>query len=235
MDIQPMDHILEIGPGKGILTKYLIESLASTVTAVEKDKRLIPFLQKQFNNDDRFHLIHQDFLKIKIQSLRKQETKFRCISNLPYRVTSPILFYLLDNREYISDMTVMVQKEVGERLSADTGSRAYGIPSVLFQAVSDIKMLFTVSRNAFRPVPEVTSAVLRIKFLEGAAPPISNWSHFQSMVKVAFNQRRKMLRKTLRQKIGRHEYPIELTRRPQQLSVSEWIELANFFTKQNPS
>lgn len=234
MNIEPEDRIVEIGPGEGILTRYLVRSPASMVTAVEKDRRLIPHLEKQFGDYKCFCAINQDFLKTDVQPFTMNGRKIRCIGNLPYSITSLILFYVLENRKYISDMTVMVQKEVGERLAADPNTKAYGIPSVLFRAVSDIKMLFTVSRNAFRPIPEVTSIVMRICFHESPKYQISDWSRFHSIVRTAFHQRRKMLRKTLKQWVGAHECPINLTKRPEQLHIHEWVQLSNFTYNQIP-
>jgi 16S rRNA (adenine1518-N6/adenine1519-N6)-dimethyltransferase len=164
MEIKPDEMIVEIGPGEGMLTQYLIQSEAGCVTAIEVDERLISHLQTRYKNESRLRLVHQDFLKTEISQLADKNQKIRCVGNLPYGVTSPILFHLLENRKHIHDLTVMVQKEVGERLAAKPNTKTYGIPSVLFQAVSDINLLFSVSHKAFRPVPQVESAVLHIVF-----------------------------------------------------------------------
>lgn len=235
MNIGPHDHIVEIGPGEGILTKYLIESPADSITAIEKDDRLIPHLIHQFGHHGSFSLMHGDFLEIRIQELASREQPIRVIGNLPYHITSPILFQILQQKERIRDITVMVQQEVAERLAARPDTKAYGIPSVLFQTAGSIEILFHVSGNAFRPVPEVNSTVLRIAFFQTDRYIIKDWAFFQKLVRTAFNQRRKMLRNTLKPWIS-HDYshPVPLTGRPEHLTVNDWVSLTNYLKEQTP-
>ncbi|MBN1780924.1 ribosomal RNA small subunit methyltransferase A [bacterium] len=236
MQIEPDTFIVEIGPGEGVLTRLLLESAAATVTAVEVDDRLIPQLRILSADTARYQLIHQDFLRTDFRSICQENRKVRCVGNLPYSITSPILFRCLNHREHIEDLTVMVQKEVGERLCASPGSKIYGIPSVLFQAVSRIRMLFTVAPAAFRPVPKVDSAVLNIRFVHPAPVQIRNWPLFESLVKTAFNHRRKMLRNTLKKWLPLIDLDTwDLTRRPENLDVAEWAALANGIDSAAPS
>jgi 16S rRNA (adenine1518-N6/adenine1519-N6)-dimethyltransferase len=227
MNIQHNDSIIEIGAGRGALTGYLLQSPAKKITAVELDARLITDLRSQFGHHRRFILIHQDFLKFEFHSMTSLGHKFRLIGNLPYSITSPLLFYIFDHREYVQDMVLMLQKEVGMRLSASPCTKAYGIPSVLFQAVSTIENLFHVPPSAFRPVPDVESTVLHIKFDRKTRADIPNWNLFVNIVRTAFNQRRKMLRNTLGKWISKDTMaPVDLTRRPEQLTVEEWAQLS---------
>jgi 16S rRNA (adenine1518-N6/adenine1519-N6)-dimethyltransferase len=227
MNIRHHDSIVEIGAGKGALTAYLLKSPAKKITAVELDTRLITGLRSQFHHYKQFTLIHQNFLKFEFRSMTSTGQKLRLIGNLPYSITSPLLFYILDHREYVQDMILMLQKEVGMRLSASPCTKAYGIPSVLFQAVSTIESLFHVPPSAFRPVPDVESTVLHINFDRKTKANIPDWNLFVNIVRTAFNQRRKMLRNTLGKWISKDTMaPIDLTRRPEQLTVEEWAQLS---------
>ena len=228
MNIQSSDSVVEIGAGTGALTAYLLQSPAKEIIAVELDARLITGLRSQFQDRSQLTLIHQDFLKFKFEPLIIKDRKLRLIGNLPYGITSPVLFHILDHRAYIHDMVIMMQKEVGQRLSASPCTRAYGIPSVLFQAVSTIDSLFHVSPDAFRPKPGVESIVLHIDFTRRNQSNISDWNLFVKIVRTAFNHRRKMLRNTLGKWVsGNETVPIDLTRRPEQLTVEEWKQLSN--------
>ncbi len=230
-DIQSDDCILEIGSGEGALTKLLLESDASQVTAIEIDSRLIPYLQMKFDKDDRFHLVQKDVLKVDFSQYRIKENRLRVIGNLPYYLTSPILFHLFDSRSIISDAMVMVQKQVGDRLIANHGNKDYGIPSILFQLTADIESVADVPREAFEPMPNVESTVLHLTFLREPRFSVLEMKHLQKIVKTAFNHRRKMLRNTIRtfipDEIIDSAWQLLLTKRPEQLSVQQWTELSN--------
>jgi 16S rRNA (adenine1518-N6/adenine1519-N6)-dimethyltransferase len=228
MDIRLHDSIVEIGAGKGALTAFLLQSPAAKITAVELDNRLIADLHAQFSHYRQFTLIHQDFLKFEFRPMTSENHKLRLIGNLPYGITSPLLFHILNHREYIQDIVLMLQKEVGMRLSASPGTKAYGIPSVLFQAVSTVEKLFHVPPSAFRPVPGVESTVLHIKFDRKTRTGIPDWNLFVNLVRTAFNQRRKMLRNTLGKWISHGAtVPVDLRKRPEHLTVEEWIRLSH--------
>ncbi|HEX9933860.1 MAG TPA: 16S rRNA (adenine(1518)-N(6)/adenine(1519)-N(6))-dimethyltransferase RsmA, partial [bacterium] len=233
MAIDHDDRILEIGPGDGRLTEWLLRSSAGTVLAVELDKRFSSHLLNRFGNDDRFHLIQNDFLKIELTEWARDK-KLRIVGNLPYAITSPILFRMLENRSEVSDATVTVQKEVAERVTSPPGSKAYGIPSVFFQLYAQTKILFGVPRNAFHPVPNVDSAVLKIDFLSEPAYTVRRPDLFQKVVKTAFGQRRKMLRNTLKPLLRDesiwNESPVDLSKRPEQLTVWEFVRLTDFIS-----
>jgi 16S rRNA (adenine1518-N6/adenine1519-N6)-dimethyltransferase len=233
MGIQQGDLVLEIGPGDGVLTRCLLSKPLERLFAVELDRRLYPLLTGQFGKDGRFQLIEKDFLKLDMSSIAMDARKLRVVGNLPYAVTSPILFKILENRSIIVDLTATVQKEVAERLTAPPGNKTYGIPSVFFQMHATIRLLFSIPRKAFFPVPDVDSAVVHVLFLPKAAFLVKDEAFFKTMVKTVFNQRRKMLRNTVKPFIKNESdienAPVKLDRRPETLSVREFAELSDFF------
>ena len=224
---------MEIGPGEGVLTEYLIGSPAERIIGVEIDYRLAKLLRARFGRHTQFELIEKDFLEIDFTSFLKGEKKVRVVGNLPYSVTSPILFNLLEHRSWIRDVIVTVQKEVGERITSPPKSKVYGIPSVLFQLFSETEILFGIPRNAFYPIPKVDSVVLRITFLPKPRYPLANEVFFRKMLKTVFSQRRKMLRNTLKGIVPDEEMlkkcPLDLSQRPEDLSIKEFVLLGNIF------
>ena len=231
MTVEEGDHILEIGPGEGVLTEWLIASPAERIIGVEVDPRLASWLKDRFDQANRFELLEHDFLKLDLSAFLKGGKSLRVVGNIPYSITSPILFHVLDYREMIQDMTVTIQKEVGERIVSAPGCKTYGIPSVLFQMFSDVEPLLLVSRHVFYPVPKVDSLVLRFRFRDQPLAAIRDVAFFIRLVKTAFGQRRKMLKNTLKSLIideRRFEsVSIDLTKRPERLSVSDFARLSN--------
>ena len=230
MSIGREDQILEIGAGEGVLTERLIDSPAQRIVAVDLDPRLTGWLKRRFEQNIRFELI-ADFLKLDLGSLFSGEQKMRAVGNIPYAITTPILFRLLDYREKVRDFTVTLQKEVGERIISPPGCKAYGIPSVLFQMHSRIDVLFFIPRKAFYPVPKVDSIVLRFQFFDRPLHDVDDLSFFSRLVKTAFGQRRKMLKNTLKSLMMDEkrfqDIPIDLHRRPEDLSVADFAVLSN--------
>lgn len=230
MRLQTDDHVLEIGPGEGVLTDLIARQSPGHLTAVELDRDLMLWLGVRYENSRDITLIEGDILRQNIKELA-QGNMLRVVGNLPYNISSPILFQLLDSRDVITDATLMVQKEVAERLASAPSCKAYGIPSVLFQLYADIDILFTVPPTAFYPVPAVQSTVMKISFLPRPAWPVEDESLLKRLVKEAFGQRRKMLRNTL-QKDG--ILPDRFARlRPEQLSVEDWALLTNELYRQH--
>ncbi|MFH1943916.1 MAG: 16S rRNA (adenine(1518)-N(6)/adenine(1519)-N(6))-dimethyltransferase RsmA [bacterium] len=231
LNIRSGECILEIGSGRGVLTEFLLESPAEKIIGVEIDRRLTPGLKVRFGEDGRFELIEGDFLQLDLNAMFEKEKRVRVVGNLPYSVTSPILFMLLDHRSMIDDATVTVQKEVGERILSLPGSKTYGIPSVLFQLHSRVERLFPISRRAFIPVPEVESLVIRIGFLERPLFNVVDADFFCGFIKTIFGQRRKMLRNTLKHVVHEEadlgKVTFDLRRRPEELSVEELVRLSN--------
>ena len=231
LKIQSGDHVLEIGPGEGVLTEFLIKSPAERIIAVEIDFRLASILRGKFKQHRQFELIEGDFLKSDLNSFVIGEKKLRVVGNLPYSITSPILFSLLDRRSIIDDVIVTVQKEVGERITSPPGSKVYGIPSVFFQLFSQTEILFTIQRSAFYPKPKVDSAVLHIAFLPQPRYKIEDEVFFRKLLKTVFSQRRKMLRNSLKSMVKDEKVlkliPIDLSQRPEELSIEEFVLLSN--------
>lgn len=221
------DTVLEIGPGQGALTLPLLEQL-NQLHVIEIDRDLIARLQ-DMNNDKL--IIHQsDALKFDLTTLPEN---LRVVGNLPYNISSPILFYLLDNRTRVKDMTFMLQKEVVERMVAKHGSKTYGRLSVMMQAFFELELLFIVPPESFDPPPKVESAIVYLKPLQQTI--ISNITTFEMIVKKAFSQRRKTLRNCLKSLINQTQTSIDLTLRAEMLSVDDFIQLTQDYEKQNSS
>ena len=221
------DAVLEIGPGQGALTLPLLEQL-NQLHVIEIDRDLIARLQ-DMNNDKL--IIHQsDALKFDLTTLPEN---LRVVGNLPYNISSPILFYLLDNRARVKDMTFMLQKEVVERMVAKHGSKTYGRLSVMMQAFFELELLFIVPPESFDPPPKVESAIVYLKPLQQSF--ISNITTFEMIVKKAFSQRRKTLRNCLKSLINQTQTSIDLTLRAEMLSVDDFIQLTQDYEKQNSS
>ena len=231
MNVKAGDTLLEIGPGQGILTRFLIESPARQIIGVELDRRCAESIRQLFRDERRFSLIEMDFLKTNLSAFASADSKIRIAGNIPYAITSPILFHLLDNRRLIRDFTITVQKEVGRRMAASPGSRAYGIPSVLFQLHSDVRLLFDIPSGAFHPQPKVESSVLHGRFLETSRYPVADEGFFRTFVKTLFGQRRKMIRNTIKKWNLNPEDWGEmvsfLDRRPEALTVEQLIALSD--------
>lgn len=218
--------VLEIGPGMGVLTQFLINNPAIDLTAIEIDRESVAYLHETMPN---LHLIEGDFLKLNLNELYPTGT-FSVIGNYPYNISSQIFFKVLEYKDRIPVCSGMIQKEVAERLASKPGHKAYGILSVLLQAYYDIEYLFTVDEYVFAPPPKVKSAVIRCtrnqrKQLE------CDEQLFKSVVKTAFNQRRKQLRNSLQSLVHDAQCTIHddkdpiFNKRPEQLSVEEFIQL----------
>ncbi len=213
--------VLEIGPGTGVLTKYLLQKPGLNVHVVEIDRESVDYLRQNFPST--LTIWAEDFLKADIAA--RFSGSFNVIGNFPYNISSQIFFRILAWRNRIPETVGMVQKEVAERIAAPHGSKVYGILSVLLQAFFEIDYLFTVSENVFNPPPKVKSAVVRLK-RNGVKQLHCNEQLFTQVVKAAFNQRRKMLRNSLKDLCG--ELPEEYAqKRPEQLSVNDFVLLTS--------
>ena len=216
-------RVLEIGPGMGVLTQYLLKNPNLQTTAIEIDRESVAYLKEWYPE---LHLIEGDFLKLDLNIIYP-EGEFCVIGNYPYNISSQIFFKVLDNKDRIPICSGMIQKEVAERIASKPGKKAYGILSVLLQAYYDIEYLFTVDEHVFNPPPKVKSAVIRMirNNRQGLG---CDEVLFKNVVKTAFNQRRKQMRNSLMGLVGK-ENPILndpiFTKRPEQLSVEEFITL----------
>ena len=216
--------ILEIGPGMGILTRHLLKRPYADVHVVEIDHESVDFLKAEMPMLDG-RIIEGDFLKLNLQTLFNQP--IAVAGNFPYNISSQILFKIIDNRQMIPQMVGMFQKEVAERVASAPGSKAYGILSVLLQAYYKIDYLFTVHENVFDPPPKVKSGVIRL--VRNNVEHLScNEQLFTQVVKTSFNQRRKTLSNSLKPILKEAKTDLPLFKlRPEQLSVSEFVELTN--------
>jgi len=219
-----IDKVLEIGPGMGILTRYLLENKDYTTYVVEIDNESIEYLQTNFPElKDR--IIAGNFLDLNLKKF--SDRPFVVIGSFPYNISSQIFFKVLENKDQIPQVVGMIQKEVAERIAAPPGSKTYGILSVLLQAFYDIKYLFTVSEHVFSPPPKVKSAVIRLKRNNTKALDCDEKLFF-TVVKTAFNQRRKTMTNSLKKLITNPAPNEILQKRPEQLSVKEFVELTNW-------
>ncbi|MEA5110844.1 Ribosomal RNA small subunit methyltransferase A [bioreactor metagenome] len=221
----PCEALLEIGPGTGVLTKYLLELPVNKFLAIDVDREAVPYLKKTFPEAaDNF--IEGDFLRIPVDQLF--DGPFSVIGNFPYNISSQILFRVLDHRNQIPEVVGMFQKEVAERIAAPPGSKTYGIMSVLLQAWYDIEYLFTVGAEVFVPPPKVESAVIRLKRNQVQSLGCDE-KLFVNIVKTAFNQRRKTLRNALKSFRFSPDDALEelLTKRAERLGVEEFVFITN--------
>ena len=228
VDACPDLPVLEVGPGMGVMTQYLAEK-PRPLRVVEIDTESVAYLYEHF---PRLHdnIIGEDFLRMDLHELFDGQP-FVLTGNYPYDISSQIFFKMLDNRDLIPCCTGMIQREVALRMAAEPGSKTYGILSVLIQAWYDVEYLFTVEPSVFNPPPKVQSAVIRMT-RNSVAKLDCDEDLFRRVVKTTFNQRRKMLRVSLRQMLTQEAIntlasDVDLTRRPEQLSIPEFVTLTN--------
>ena len=234
VDACPEIPVLEIGPGMGVLTQYLVEK-PRVVKAVEIDAESVAYLYERF---PKLHenILGEDFLQMDLTQIFDGK-QFVLPGNYPYDIASQIFFKMLDYKDLIPCCTGMIQREVALRMAAAPGSKTYGILSVLIQAWYDVEYLFTVDENVFNPPPKVKSAVIRMT-RNDVTDIGCDEQLFKRVVKTVFNQRRKMLRVSLRQIFnngkptdGFYEQDI-MTKRPEQLSIPQFVKLTNMIEEQ---
>ena len=230
------NHVLEIGPGTGVLTKYLLEK-PTYLSVMDLDRESIAYLQSAFTlehklNDEHFTVLEADFLRYDLDTIYPGE-QLAITGNFPYNISTQIVFKTIDHKERIPEFTGMFQKEVAARICADHGSKTYGIMSVLVQAFYDAEYLFTVPPTVFIPPPKVDSGVLRLQRKEGYQDIGCTQEMLFKVVKMAFQQRRKTLRNSLKGMGLSDEFREReiLTRRPEQISVQEFIALTAAITE----
>ena len=225
---KPGDRLVEIGPGQGAITFPLLDRHGE-LTVIEFDRDLIAPLTEAARSHGDLTVVHRDVLKVDFGALA-DGGRIRLVGNLPYNLSSPILFHALDHAAAISDMTFMLQKEVVERMASGPGSKVYGRLSVMLQAYCTVTPLFTVPPEAFRPAPKVDSAVVRLVPLPPEAIAVRDRGSFERVVRDAFGQRRKTLRNALSKlcDAGAIEAAgIRPDARAEQIEVGDFIRLAN--------
>ncbi|OIZ98431.1 16S rRNA (adenine(1518)-N(6)/adenine(1519)-N(6))-dimethyltransferase [Rickettsiella grylli] len=229
------DSMIEIGPGLGALTEQLVP-LVHYLIAIELDKNLIPLLEKKCVGLGEFMIFQGDVLNVDFRTLTKIKCRWRVVGNLPYNISTPLLFHCINHVSNIQDMHFMLQKEVADRINAQPGQSSYGRLSVMIQYYCQVEKLFNVKPGAFRPPPKVDSAVIRLIPYRKLPHKAKSSLLFAEIVKNAFNHRRKMLRNNLSYCLQEHDFEqlgIRSSVRPEQLAVDDYVKLANFVIIKN--
>lgn len=233
-DINEEHNVFEIGPGLGNLTKYILDT-GCKVTAFEIDEDMINILKQRFENNNKLDIVKKDILEVDLNDYIK-DGKVKVVANIPYYITSPIIFKLLQYKEKIESITLMVQKEVAARLCANENSKDYGALTINVRALCDVKRLFEVNKECFLPSPKVDSSVVFLK--PNNKYNIKDISKFEKMVKSAFSARRKTLLNSLDNShinnMTKEEISnflklnnIDGTKRPENITIEEYVKMAN--------
>ena len=223
------EHLVEIGPGQGALTEGLLGSGAQ-LDVIELDLDLIPILQAKFGHEPRFRLNQGDALKFDFRQLGDEPHSLRVVGNLPYNISTPLIFHLLDHADLIRDMHFMLQKEVVERLAAEPGGGDWGRLSIMVQYHCRVEHLFNVGPGAFNPPPKVDSAIVRLVPHAELPHPAKDVHLLERVVREAFNQRRKTLRNTLKGLLDAADIEaagVDGSLRPEQLNLAAFVRLAD--------
>lgn len=223
----PGDNLVEIGPGQGALTYPLLQSCKDLI-AIELDRDLVPVLQREAKRYGNLEVINADILEFNLASLGKDK-KFRLLGNLPYNISTPLMFHVLESMTQIEDMHFMVQKEVALRIVAGPGNNNYGRLSVMLQYRCECQYLFDVGPGSFSPPPKVDSAVVRMTPLTKPAHDIGDEKVFSAIVQAAFGQRRKTISNSLRSQVSRETInacDIDPSLRAENLTIGEFARLS---------
>ena len=226
------DVIVEIGPGQGAITDALARN-AGHLHAIELDRDLVAQLRRQYDGNPNVSVHEADALRFDFSSLGD---RIRVVGNLPYNISTPLLFHLLKFRSQILDMHFMLQKEVVNRMAAGPGSKAYGRLGIMLGCHLNIESLFDVPPEAFDPPPEVTSAIVRLDPLPPGTFDIHDEARLSTLVTTAFMQRRKTLRNSLKKLVDRPDFEamgIDAGQRPEQVSISDYIRLSNYLRQKS--
>lgn len=229
---QPEDHLVEIGPGQGAITHPLSGS-GARLDCIELDRDLAKYLKTNFKLSEQVTIHQQDILKFHLAQLSTEPHGLRVIGNLPYNISTPVLFHLLKSHQLISDMTFMLQLEVVQRMSAGVGDKNYGRLGIMLQYYCEVEHLFNVPATAFKPQPKVNSAIVRLTPHKKKPVEVRDIKMLELVVRSAFNQRRKTLRNSLRNPMneaGLTELPVDLSLRPENLSLTDYIEISDALT-----
>ena len=245
-EIDEQTLVVEIGPGEGALTTELIDA-AGYVIAIELDDRLIPILRTKFALHDNFEVIHEDILKVDIKSIVDESmrayglTKTRIVGNLPYYITTPIITKLIESKARFESLTVMMQKEVGDRIAAEPGTKLAGAITYAVHYRGTVDKICDVSRESFYPVPKVDSVVLRLNMRDELAVEVNDENNFFRCIKAGFSMRRKTLLNSLQalddvnKDVIKHALEsanIDPSRRAETLTMEEFAELSNSIWKE---
>jgi 16S rRNA (adenine1518-N6/adenine1519-N6)-dimethyltransferase len=221
-ELRPLDRLIEIGPGMGALTKYLLSINEQDIYLIEKDDRFVVELPKKFPILAG-KIFHQDVLTFDIKEKLGREVTI--VGNYPYNISNLIMFWIIENSEYVVNSVGMFQKEVAKRIASKHGTKDYGVLSVLTQSIYEVDYLFDIPAEAFDPPPKVVSGVIRMIRRD---QPLADYSKLKKLVKAVFNQRRKMLSNSLKgiQFSDLKRYEAVKNLRPEQLSLAQFCELS---------
>ena len=222
---------MEIGPGLGALTEPLLEANDGKLHVVELDRDLIPILRTKFFNYPDFIIHESDALKFNFDELADDDHPIRIVGNLPYNISTPLIFHLLESIDHLKDMHFMLQKEVVDRMAAVPGTSAYGRLGIMTQYYCKVQPLFLVGPEAFDPAPKVESAIVRLIPHKTLPYPVEDMERLQTIVRVAFTKRRKTLRNALSGVVPEEAFEalnIDPTLRPENLTLKQFTELSNW-------
>ena len=223
--------MVEIGPGLGALTEQLLDSLEGKLNVVELDRDLVPVLRTKFFNFPDFQIHEADALKFDFNALGSEQAPLRVVGNLPYNISTPLIFHLLENIAFLEDMHFMLQKEVVERMAAQPGDSHYGRLGIMCQYYCRVQPLFIVGPEAFSPQPKVESAIVRLVPYKELPHPVKSVPRLQSLVKQAFTKRRKTLRNALSGVLppeALDDLGIDPGLRPENLSLADYARLSDY-------
>ena len=223
------DHIVEIGPGQGALTEAMLEPDVR-LDAIELDRDLVPILQQKFQDEENFHLHQGDALQFDFASLQLADEHLRVVGNIPYNISTPLIFRLLEQHHLIKDMHFMLQLEVVQRMSATPRGKNYGRLGIMCQYYCQVDMLFEVPPEAFDPRPKVNSAIVRLTPHTQLPHPANDIKKLDSVLRSAFNMRRKTLRNSLKPLLSEQALEaldINPLARPETLSLEEFVNISN--------
>jgi 16S rRNA (adenine1518-N6/adenine1519-N6)-dimethyltransferase len=231
------DHIVEIGPGQGALTRPLAAS-GARLDCVELDRDLAAFLKTNVGKQANVTIHQQDILKFDLASVQHDSQRLRIIGNLPYNISTPVLFYLLQQHNRIEDMVFMLQLEVVNRMAAQVGDRNYGRLGLMLQYYCEVEPLFNVPSAAFTPRPKVSSAIVRLIPHQTMPIQAKDPECLQVVIRTAFNQRRKTLKNSLKAIISETvltTLPLDVSMRPENLTLADYILISDALTEQSES
>ncbi len=223
------DVIVEIGPGKGAITQLLADA-CDNLNVIELDRDLVPWLKVKFEKHPNFQLFQADALQFDFAQLIKNDKPLRIVGNLPYNISTPLIFHLLTYANKVQDMHFMLQKEVVKRMAAQPGESAYGRLGIMVQYYCAVEDLFDVPPTSFDPAPKVDSAIVRLIPYAQLPHVANNVKTLETLVNVAFQQRRKTLRNSLKQLLTAEQLeslPVDLSLRPEEISLPEYVAMSN--------
>lgn len=241
LDPTPDDEVMEIGPGQGALTRHLV-GRAGKLVLVELDDTLAARLEAEFADDPSVRVIHRDVLQVPLEEVTEEPSRLKVIGNIPYNITTPILFGLLERRPRPREIMLMIQREVADRILAEPGSKTYGALAVGVRAVAEVERVMQVGRTAFRPVPDVESSVIRVVPHDPPRLSPEDEAALRTLTRFAFGQRRKQFQRILRdayhlsveqvEAVGR-ELGMDLQARPESFPPERFIDLARVLRSSN--